>query len=716
MTIKKYIPHLTAVMLALTPSTYAAEPIEEILVTADFRDSKLLELSNSVTVISADTIASRGATHIEQLLNLAPNVNFSSGASRGRFFQIRGIGERSQFVDPVNPSVGLIIDGIDFTGLGLSASTLDVNQVEVLRGPQGTLNGTNALAGLININSNDPSEELTGSLSTDIAQYDSLTLSGVISGPISDNVGYRITAQSQTSNGYIDNDSVNRDDTNNIDEQLIRGKLQANISEDLRINFTGFYVNADNGYDAFSLNNNRRTSSDQAGHDRQESIAVGVTLLWSGNDAFNLETILSTIDADTEYGFDEDWSFVGEFDPSLFPYSSADNFTRTRKNNSADMRLISKDGQEVFNGSSAWTLGVYTRTEKEQLRRVRSKNLNFDGEFTNGHETKTYAVYGQLDTNLGGNWSLITGLRAERRNADYSDSANVSKSLNDTLIGGRIALELQLNDDTLLYGLVSRGYKAGGVNGQIISAAQTNVSITPDAFFFDTETQWNYELGLKGNWLDQRLQTQISVFYQDRDSAQAKQSIFNPADFSFDDFLTNAKGDSIGLEMEFSLNATDAINLYGSLGLLQAEFKDFTSKAHVDARDDFNGVPLASVNLDARDVAHAPNYQFLLGTEIRLSDALYVRLEVEGKDEFFFSNSHNEKSQRYELFNARIGYQAKAWEVALWGRNLTDEDVATRGFFFSNAFGNNPANGYAPEVFEQLGEPRVIGVSASYNF
>ncbi len=119
--------------------------------SADFRDTDVQELPEAVTVIGADNIALRSAEHLEQVFSFAPNVNFSSGSSRGRYFQIRGIGERSQFVDPVNPSVGLMIDGIDMTGLGGAATLFDVQQVEVLRGPQGTRFGANALAGMINI-------------------------------------------------------------------------------------------------------------------------------------------------------------------------------------------------------------------------------------------------------------------------------------------------------------------------------------------------------------------------------------------------------------------------------------------------------------------------------------------------------------------------------------------------------------------------------------
>ena len=708
---------LAGLALVLGSSTVFSETeIHEVVVTADFRDNKLLELSNSVTVINADTIDARGARHLEQLLNVAPNVNFSSGASRGRFFQIRGIGERSQFVDPVNPSVGLIVDGIDFTGLGLSASTLDIEQVEILRGPQGTLYGANALAGLINLKSNDPSSVFTGKVGAEIAEFDSRVLSGVISGPLSESVGYRISALRQVSDGFTDNDFLGRDDTSNIDEQFVRGKLRFEVSDDLLVDLVGFYVNADNGYDDFSLTNNRTTNSDQPGHDRQESFSAGATLYWTGFETVDLEATLSGTDADTEYGFDEDWSFVDEFDASLFPYSSADNFERQRENITADARLISKPGHEIFNDSTGWTLGVYARTERERLERTRFADLAFDSRFNNRFETKNYAVYGQLDSALGSRWTLISGLRVERHDGDYDDSEAVSRDIGDNLWGGRLALEYQLADEVLLYGLISRGYKAGGVNGQIISAAVTNPNITPDVFTFDTEELWNYELGLKGSWFDSRLQAQLALFYQDRSDAQVNQSIFNPADFSFDDFLANAEADSVGLEAEFNFQATEFVNVFGSIGLLDAEFDDFTSRSHVDARDDANEILLPPVNLNGRDIAHAPNYQFLLGTQIELRDGFYVRLEVEGKDEFFFSNSHDEKSDSYELFNMRLGYRAYNWELALWGRNLTDEDVAVRGFFFSNQFGNNPGNGYSPEVYEQLGEPRIIGVSASYSF
>ena len=155
-----------SIVALLVSSTWsqADTPLNEILVTADFRDATLLATPASLTVLNKEIIDRRHAVHLEQLLNVAPNVNFSSGASRGRFIQIRGIGERSQFIEPLNPSVGILVDGIDFTGIAGAATTMDLQQVEILRGPQGTLYGANALAGLILLKANQPTGETGGNV------------------------------------------------------------------------------------------------------------------------------------------------------------------------------------------------------------------------------------------------------------------------------------------------------------------------------------------------------------------------------------------------------------------------------------------------------------------------------------------------------------------------------------------------------------------------
>ncbi len=700
---------LTAALLALSISVIAdpaidsvIEPvidsaidsaIEEIIVTSDFRDSALLKTPASVTVISSAAIAQRQARHLEQVLNLAPNVNFSSGASRGRFIQIRGIGERSQFIEPLNPSVGTLVDGIDFTGIAGAATTMDIAQIEILRGPQGTLYGANALAGLINLRSNQPSEQLQGNMHVSVGDYDTRTVSAAVGGPVSESLGYRVAVQQHNSDGYIENDFLKRDDTNSIDELSLRTILDWQASDDLDLKLTLFHVDADNGYDGFSLDNTRHTLSDTPGQDRHKATAVAVESSWQGAENFKVIGLVSFADNDLEYGYDEDWAFpdICTGEPCEgWEYNSADNYARERDNASVDIKLVSTPEARILNDSSDWVVGVYWRDQDEQLLRQYTYAA---ADFTSDFETTNKALYTQLDTQLSDSLTLISGLRLENREATYRDSDLVAHSVDENLWGGRLALQYQITANQMVYGLVSRGYKAGGVNSDSSLAAEDRE--------FDTELMWNFETGIKGRWLDDRLQTQVAAFYQKRDDIQIKQSLVQSRDDSnapdFTDYFGNAaSGANYGVEVEFNWLATESLAWFGSLGLLSADYD----------------IPL-SLDLDSRQQAHAPDYQFALGGSYQVNDSLSVSIDVEGKDKFYLSSSHNEQSQSYELINARINYALAGWELSLWGRNLTNKDVIVRGF---GGFGNDPRKFYATEAYYQFGEPRMFGVSGQYDF
>src|SRR6056297_4031908 len=177
--------------------------LPEIVVTAELRETSLLEQAASTSVTNADTIAARAAQHLEEILALAPNVNLSGGSSRARYYQIRGVGERSQFVEPLNPSVGLLINDIDFSGLGAAGMLFDAEQVEILRGPQGTLHGANALAGLINLRSAAPEEAFSARLNGALGNYDRRALGASVTGPlIDDRLLYRLAAFRHQSDGF----------------------------------------------------------------------------------------------------------------------------------------------------------------------------------------------------------------------------------------------------------------------------------------------------------------------------------------------------------------------------------------------------------------------------------------------------------------------------------------------------------------------------------
>ena len=207
-------------------ATEASPQIEEIVVTGEFRSDPIDAFPSSISVATAQQIAQLQAQQLEQILALMPNVNYASGASRGRYLQIRGIGETGQFVEPLNSSVGLIVDHVDFSGIGTISTLYDVRQVEVFRGPQGTLYGANALAGLVNVTTNDPGDTLDAGITVEGGDYDTASLGGYVSGPLLDTLDGRLAIQQYKSDGYINNRYLNRDNTNNFDELTMRGKLR----------------------------------------------------------------------------------------------------------------------------------------------------------------------------------------------------------------------------------------------------------------------------------------------------------------------------------------------------------------------------------------------------------------------------------------------------------------------------------------------------------
>ena len=688
---------------------HRADALQEVVVTATFRELDILTVPASLTVLDQQVIAERGGEHLQDILNAAPNVNFASGASRGRYLQIRGIGERSQFVDPVNPSVGMLIDDIDVSGMGNAATLFDIRQVEILRGPQGTRFGANALAGMVNIRANDPTEEFEALVSSGYGNYDSWNMGTVVSGPLAEGLLGRLAVQQKRSDGYIDNDFLDRDNTNNIDELSTRGKLRWLASDDLSIDLTGFYVDIDNGYDAFSLDNTRHTLSDQPGHDRQETTAFALSSTWTGHQAFTLKTSVSWSDSNLEYGYDEDWSYNGLCAGTAcdgWEYSSTDNYRRDREASRFEMRFTSTEAGQLA-GNTDWVAGVYFDQKDEDLNRAFFDWVLYSpAEFDSRYETENLALYGQLSRPLSERLTLTVGGRWERFEADYSDSRAVKASPDDDLWGGQISLEYSLDDNTLVYGLVSRGYKAGGVNGEAVGRAASNgfsssvISFLNERLEFDTETLLNYELGLKGSYFDDSVQLRVAAFFMDRDDMQLK-GWYNEGP-TFVDYIDNAaSGENIGLEFEALWQLSPRLELFLNLGWLDTEIDNFIVKGD-------GGL----LNKSGREQAHAPNYQFNIGGRYDFGDGFYARLEAEGKDSFYFSDSHDQQSDSYELFNASVGYQSLHWDIRLWARNLSDEDYATRGFYF----GNDPRKFYADEEYVQYGEPRVVGANATYRF
>jgi len=689
---KRFIFTLPVAGLLFSVSTLAAETqleLPELIISADFRPATAQETPISLTEIDSETINARNAQHIEEVLNLAPNVNFSSGASRGQYFQIRGMGERSQFAAPINPSVGLNIDGIDFSRTGGAATLFDIDSVEVLRGPQGTKFGANALAGSINMRSTEPTKDFKVRFQTGIAEYNSRNIGVAVGGSmIEDKLLGRASIYSHRSDGYMDNVTLGRDNTQNQDELTFRSKFKWLATDDLTVDFTFMHLDIDNGYDAFTFNNSRRTQADNPGEDSQNTDAFAVKTSWQATDGITVQSEMTYLKSDIVYSYDADWGFAGQFDESLFPYIGFEAFKRQRENTSIELRALSDKAGRIFYDSTDWTVGLFYFKQNEGFNQNSDFGVFGASILEGDYKTENTALYGQLDTHLTDKLTLITGARIERFSADYDDSNALAIDTSEPLYGGKLGLNYQVTKNQLLYTALSRGYKSGGVNN--------NNNLNPNQRRFNTEYLWNVEAGAKSSWLNGELITNLSAFYAKRNNAQVLSS--QAIGVQFIDAISNAaQATHMGIESSIDWFVTDKFRVIGTLGLLDAKF------------DRYDNAP---VNVNGRQVAQAPNYQFNLGSEWAVASNWILRANVEGKDNFYFSDSHNAKSKAFALLNASADYTVKNWKLTFWTRNLLNKNYATRGFFF----GNNPANGYINETYIQLGEPRIAGLTATYNY
>lgn len=182
-------PSAIALTLMTALPSLAAELVTDnihtlstVLVTSSPEPDSLQDTPASISVIDEAELEQAGVNYLEDIVTKTPNVNLSAGASRGKYYQIRGIGERSQFTDTINPSVAVVVDGIDMSVMTLGAGLLDAKQVEVLRGPQGTRMGANGMADLINVQANEPTDTLEGNVELTVAQYNTQNLAGAIGG------------------------------------------------------------------------------------------------------------------------------------------------------------------------------------------------------------------------------------------------------------------------------------------------------------------------------------------------------------------------------------------------------------------------------------------------------------------------------------------------------------------------------------------------------
>ena len=662
--------------------------IERVIVSGDFRQTTLDQLSASATILDQERLRSRQPSHIDSVLNSIPNVNFAAGASRGRFVQIRGIGERSQFAEPINPSVSFIVDEFDFSGLAAAGLIFDTKQLEVYRGPQATLYGTGALAGAVKLSSNDVGSDAPDYVEARIGNKESYRIEGATGDDINTDWGYRVALVHNRSDGFVENTFLNRSDTANIDETALRFAVKGSVDERTTLALTYRWYDIDNGYDAFSLDNDNKTLSDEPGFDEHQTHAVSARST-TNTAAGDFILIATHASHNIAYGYDEDWTFTG-FHP--WGYTSFDAYYRDVETQTGEMRFVSSDSAALFDGMTDWTIGLFYKSTEEKLLR---QYTYLDSDFASEYTPTTTAIYAQTESRLNENLVLVAGLRVENYDFDYADNNQLTRAFDTTMVGGKVALQYTQGDH-FYYGSISRGYKGAGFN--------PDSRVNDNQRFFDEEYNWNYEVGVKGPLLTPDLIARAAIFYMDRKDTQVSDFDVITRDdgtAGFVDIIDNADlGTNKGAELELSWIASDAWQLDASVGYLSATFEGYTLADGTEVSE--------------QRQAQSPKWTANLYSEYALTDNMLWRVDVDYKSEYRFSDGHDVTSPSTTLVNSEIVVLHGDWQTSLWVLNAFDREYYTRGF---GGFSNDPRDEYAfDEPYYQIGNGRQFGVTVKYAF
>ena len=699
--------------------------LEGVEIFSSLRQVNEGDLASSSIVFSDELELFQGQ-HFSDLLLKVPNLNYAGGTSRPRFFQVRGEGSVSRYADqgPPSPYVGLVLDGMDLSELGMITPLFDMQQVEVLMGVQTSLFGASASSGLINFKTNDPTDEEGGYAMMQLGSYNTFTNGLVYNLPFENGWKLRLVGHSNVSDGYKENVAIGGYASANKNETSLRVKLlkEGNL---ITQKYTVIASDFDNGYDNWSPDNNTDniTYSDNPGKDSQKSqIFIADYRYDLGEQIVDLNVGISS--NETLHSYDSDWGNYSfwldepySFNPDVdgYQYDFFDSFDREIDTRTTDLRFKSNINN---NNKVDYVFGLYNSTYEETTD---AAGYIFGGSSTGlstGYDITTKSVYGELAFNFDNSSTLAFAFRNEARDIDYFDFENAGASFEldgDWNTSYKVSYELHPKENLHWYIYAAEGYHPAGVN--------QNPYLDMEDKTYDDEIYIDLTTGIR--WYTDNIKLSTSLFYLEHDShifeTSEQLDPSNPNAFAF--FKQNAdSGYEYGSETSGEFKLNDRFSMGLSLGLLSGEIEFGDHAEHGDEHGEDDHDEDHDEDHDDHDEheghaehgqkAHAPNWNYSLTFNYNFTEDSSLMVEIAGKDAFVFDSMHDEyESEPYHLLNAYYSQTFDKVKLGLYAKNILDESYADRGFIF----GLEPPQ-YSEKLYTSFGPPREIGMSLTYSF
>ena len=721
--------------------------LEGVEVFSSLRQVNEGDLAASAVIFN-DELKIMEGQHFSDLLLRVPNLNYAGGSSRPRYFQIRGEGSVSRYADqgPPSPYVGLVLDGMDLSELGMITPLFDMQQVEVLMGVQTSLFGASASSGLINFKTNDPTDEEGGYFMTQFGSYNTYTTGLVYNLPFENGWKLRLVGHSNVSDGYKENVALgNNYSSADKNETSLRAKILKE-GDLITQKYTMIYSDFDNGYDNWAPDNNTDniTYSDNPGKDSQESkIFIADYKYDLGEQIVDFNVGISN--NETLHSYDSDWGnydfWVNDDedhdDFDFQSYDFFDSFERDIDTRTVDLRFRSNTNN---NNRVDYVFGIFQSNYEETTD---AAGYVFGGSATGlatGYDIISKSFYGELAYNFDNESTLAVGFRREARDIDYFDFDNTGADFvldGDWNTSFKVSYEMHPTSNLHWYIYAAEGYHPAGVN--------QNPYLDMEDKTYDDEIYTDVTTGIR--WYTDNIKLSASLFYLEHDGhifeAVEQLDPQNPNAFAF--FKQNAdSGYEYGTETNGEFRFSDKLSMGLSLGYMSSEIHfgdhddhgdehgdehgDDHGDDHDDHGDDHDGDDHGDDHDDHGDdhddhggheghadhgqKAHAPNWNYSLSVNYDFTEDSSLMVEIAGKDAFIFDSMHDEyESEPYHLLNAYYSHTFNKLRLGVYAKNILDESYADRGFIF----GLEPPH-FHEELYKSFGPPREIGMSLTYSF
>ncbi len=728
-----------ALALAATPEVAA---LEEIVVTAQLRKQNLQDVPLSVTAFSANALKDSGVIRLQDLVDSIPNLNYNTnGSIRATQITIRGIVSDANNIG-VDQTVGVYVDGVYMARpTTINTGLYDLESVEVLRGPQGTLYGKNVIAGAIKFETKRPAEELGGEVAINYGNYDNLVVHGALNVPlVDDKLFLRVSAQSENRDGYLENRAG--PDNNDANNENARLGLLFNPTPDLSLLLRADWardrthqggtelavvspIYASGPFNVvpgspFHIDNDPFDyviSDGPSAFQDRDLWGTSLELSWAvaGGE-------LTSISAYREF----EWNNYQSSDYSPFDIFGT-GIDEDQKQFSQELRFSASLADRLEYVVGAYYL--YQDLEAEATTYVGNNILSLPafgglplgvfpgpsiGKLLPEVSNDSFAGFGQLQYELTDRVTLVGGLRYtyEKKSIDYSvDPDNLivfpispsvkSASMSENVVSPMASVSYRLTENVNSYITYSEGFKVGGFNAFDSDFANEDGS-TPA---FDPEYADNVELGIKSSLLDDRVRLNMAAFYTDYKDLQVVQRLEGDNGLFFYRTSNAAKAEIHGLEFELSALVTEGLQVNLAYGYSDAEYEDFV----VDALTGIDYSGNTMVLSPEQNASFAAQYERpLAGGWDLLGRLEYSYMSSTYSDQ---NNTRELRNGAYSLVNARLGFESRdlGLRVTAWVNNALEEEYTKDKRYGSATF--------APGSLDyNVGNPRTYGLEVSYSF